>query len=40
MQTNTDEDELYALINAIESILITKELKVKKIIIENTTQIK
>ena len=36
MKTNRDDD-LLALIKAIESILITKELKVKKIIIEITT---
>jgi hypothetical protein len=36
MKDNRDDD-LLALIKAIESILITKELKVKKIIIENTT---
>ena len=32
-----DNDDLLALIAAVESILITKELKVKKIILETTT---
>ena len=32
-----DSDDLMALIAAVESILITKELKVKKIILETTT---
>ena len=34
---NTDEQNLLALIKAIESILIIKELKVKNIIVNNTT---
>ena len=35
--SNNSSDDLMALIKAIESILITKELKVKKIILETTT---